>query len=82
MKKNCGQAKNTDGKAVGPWGTTQVQVTLGHNGHTRGATVSPPFDGAPTGRCVVQAFSLLSFPPWEGADTTIPWDVELVQPTK
>jgi hypothetical protein len=82
VKKNCGQAKNSDGKAVGPWGTTQVQVTLGHNGHTRGATVSPPFDGAPTGKCVIQAFSLLSFPPWDGQDTTIPWDVELVQPAK
>jgi hypothetical protein len=82
VKKNCGQAKNSDGKAVGPWGTTQVQVTLGHNGHTRGATVAPPFDGAPSGNCVIQAFSLLSFPPWDGPDTTIPWDVELVQPAK
>ncbi len=82
VKKNCGQAKNTDGKAVGPWGTTQVQVTLGHNGHTKGVTIADPYNGAPTGKCVSQAFSLLSFPPWDGPDTTVPWDVELVQPSK
>ncbi len=82
VKKNCGQAKNTDGKAVGPWGTTQVQVTLGHNGHTKGVSVADPYNGAPTGKCVTQAFSLLSFPPWDGPDTTIPWDVEIVQPSK
>ena len=82
VKKNCGQAKNSDGKAVGPWGTTQVQVTLGHNGHTKGATVSPPFEGTPGGKCVLQAFASLSFSPWDGPDTTIPWDVELVQPSK
>jgi hypothetical protein len=82
VKRNCGEAKNTDGKAVGPWGKTQVQVTLGHNGHVRGVTIADPFNGAPSGNCVLQAFGLLSFPPWDGPDTTIPWDVELVQPSK
>ena len=82
VKKNCGEAKNTDGKAVGPWGKTQVQVTLGHNGHTKGVTIADPYNGAPTGNCVLQAFGLLSFPPWDGPDTTIPWDVELVQPSR
>jgi len=79
-KENCGSAKDEDGKAKGPWGKTTVSVALGHNGHSRGVTIGPPYDGKPTGRCVLQAFANLTFPPWSGPDTQVTWEVELVQP--
>ena len=82
VKANCGSATGSDGKAAGPWGTGTVMVTLGHNGHTKGATVGAPFDGQPPGRCAIQAFSNLTFPPWGGEDTTVSWDIEIPQPAK
>jgi hypothetical protein len=57
-------------------------VNLGHNGHSKGATIPEPFDGKPTGRCAVQAFNNLTFPPWAGADTTVDWEIEIPQPGK
>ena len=80
VKDNCGQAKDSDGKAAGPWGTTKVSVQLGHNGHSVGATIPAPYDGKPTGKCAVQAFANLTFPPWSGPDTTVDVDVEIVKP--
>src|SRR5262249_44746340 len=62
VKANCGQAKDEDGNAKGPWGKTSITITLGHNGHAKGATVPAPYDGQPTGRCAIQAFSNLTFP--------------------
>ncbi len=80
VKDNCGQAKDSDGKATGPWGKTKVSVQLGHTGHSIGATIPAPFDGKPTGKCAVQAFTNLTFPPWSGPDTTVDVDVEIVKP--
>jgi hypothetical protein len=77
---NCGAAKGEDGKATGPWGKTTLTLNLGHNGHPRGVTLDPSFEGKPAGRCITQAFTGLSYPPWRGADTTVQWEVELVQP--
>lgn len=82
VKDNCGQAKDENGKAVGPWGKTTVQVELGHNGHSKGINVPAPFQGKPTGTCVEKAFTNLQFPPWGGSDTTVDWEVELVEPGK
>jgi hypothetical protein len=82
VKEHCGQATDESGKPSGPWGKTTVSVVLGHNGHSKGATVPAPYDGKPTGRCTVQAFSNLTFPPWGGADTTVDWEVEIPQPGK
>ena len=80
VKQNCGGTKDDDGKATGPWGKLDVHVKLGHNGHSQGATVDPPYDGKPVGRCVTNAFSILIFPPFAGPDTTVDWPVELVAP--
>ena len=77
---NCGQARDENGKATGPWGKTKVSLTLGHNGRSKGATVPPPFDGSPSGKCTVAAFKTLYFPPWNGADLTLEWDVEIPEP--
>ena len=82
VKENCGAAKDESGKAPGPWGKVNVSVNLGHNGRSKGASIPSPFDGKPTGRCAVQAFSALTFPPWSGSDTTVDWEVEIVQPGK
>lgn len=80
VKDNCGHAKDDTGKAAGPWGKTKVSVKLGHNGHSKGATVGAPFDGKPTGKCAVAAFANLTFPPWSGPDEMVDWDVEIPQP--
>ncbi len=80
VKENCGSSKDEDGKAPGPWGKVSAAVVLGHNGHSKGVTVGPPYEGTPGGRCILQAFSNLTFPPWSGPDTTVNWDLELVQP--
>jgi hypothetical protein len=80
VKANCGAAKDEDGKATGPWGKATINITLGHNGHTKDVQVPPPYAGKPSGNCVVQAFDNLTFPPWGGADTQVQWDVEIVQP--
>jgi hypothetical protein len=80
VKDHCGAAKDDNGKASGPWGKVTIQVTLGRNGHSKGVTVPPPFEGKPTGKCIVQAFSNLTFPPWAGSDTQVDWDVDVVQP--
>jgi len=82
VKDNCGAAKDDNGKAVGPWGKTTIQVQLGRNGHSKGTTVPAPYQGKPTGNCVEKAFTNLTFPPWQGADTQVDWEVELVEPGK
>jgi hypothetical protein len=80
VKDNCGAAKDENGKATGPWGKATLLVQLGHNGRSKGVTVPPPFEGQPTGRCVEKAFTNLTFPPWGGSDTTVEWEVELLEP--
>jgi hypothetical protein len=80
VKDNCGATKDDNGKALGPWGKTTVQIQLGHNGHSKGITVPSPYQGKPVGDCVERAFSGLHFPPWQGSDTTVDWEVEIVQP--
>lgn len=82
VKEHCGKATDDNGKASGPFGKVTLAIVLGHNGHTKSLTLPPNFDGKPTGKCVNQAFGNLVFPPWAGADATIEWDIELVQPTK
>jgi hypothetical protein len=79
---NCGFATGEDGKAAGPWGKTNVSITLGHNGHTKSVTIPEPFDGKPTGNCAVKAFGNLTFPPWSGPDETIEWPVDIPKPKK
>jgi hypothetical protein len=80
VKDNCGAAKDENGKATGPWGKVNLQIILGHNGHSKTVTVPAPYQGKPVGNCIEMAFTNLSFPPWAGADTQIDWEVELVQP--
>ncbi len=80
VKANCGAAKDDNGNATGPWGKTSITVTLGHNGHAKGATIGSPFDDKPTGRCAVQAFKYLTFAPFAGPDTDVAWDIEIVKP--
>lgn len=82
VKANCGQAKDDNGKASGPWGKATLQVQLGHNGHSKGVTVPSPYQGKPTGNCAEKAFTNLTFPPWSGSDTTVDWEVDLVEPGK
>jgi hypothetical protein len=82
VKGNCGSSTDESGKANGPWGKVTISVNLGHNGHTKGVTVPAPYDGTPSGRCITQAFSSLTFPPWSGSDTTVDQEVELVKPGK
>jgi len=78
---NCGYAKDENGKAVGPWGKATMTVVLGRNGHSKSATISAPYDGKPSGKCAVQAFSNLTFPPWNGPDASLNVDVELTKPS-
>ena len=80
VKVNCGLAAGADGKATGPWGKLTIQVLLGHNGHSKSVVVPEPNASTPSGRCITQAFSTLTFPPWNGQDTQIDWEVELVEP--
>lgn len=80
VKDNCGAAKDETGKATGPWGKLTIQVALGRNGHSKGVTVPAPYDGKAPGKCIMQAFSNLQYPPWAGTDTSIDWEVELVKP--
>lgn len=80
VKDNCGHAKDENGKATGPWGKTTIQVQLQHNGHSGTVTVPPPFTDKPSGKCIEKAFTNLQFPPWAGADTEVPWEVEVVEP--
>ncbi len=79
-KANCGAAKDSDGKAAGPFGKTTVNIVLGRNGHSKNVTLDSSFDGKPAGRCIIQAFTNLTYAPWAGADATTQWEVELVQP--
>lgn len=81
VKQNCGAATDEDGKASGPWGQGSMRLVLGHNGHLKEAAIGSPFEGKPTGRCAVQAFSRLTYPPWAGSDMNLDWPVELVPPT-
>lgn len=80
VNANCGSAKDENGKAVGPWGNATVSLVLGRNGHSKNATIAAPFDGKPSGKCAVQAFSSLTFPPWNGPDTPVAMDVQLTKP--
>jgi hypothetical protein len=80
VSANCGAATDDTGTASGPWGKTTITVKLGHNGHSRGGAVPPPFDGKTTGRCVVQAFTNLIYAPFAGADVDVDWPVEIKKP--
>ncbi len=80
VKANCGLATDETGKPAGPWGKVTISVMLGHNGHSKGATVPAPYDGTPPGRCIAHAFSTLTFPPWGGADTPVDVELELPRP--
>lgn len=80
VKDNCGAVKDDQGKIVGPWGKTTVTVQLGHNGHSKGATLKSPFEGSGVGRCINNAFNNLIYPPFAGADTTLDWEVEVSHP--
>lgn len=82
VKANCGATKDEDGKMIGPWGKVTIKVMLGRNGHTKAVTVPAPYDAKPVGKCISNAFSILAFPPWAGADTEVDWEVELVEPPK
>jgi hypothetical protein len=81
IKGSCGSATDSDGKANGPWGSTKVTVTIGRNGHIRQVAVPSPYDGKPVGDCIVHAFQKGMFPPYAASnDSTVDWDVEVVQP--
>jgi hypothetical protein len=80
VKANCGAATDENGKANGPWGKTSVSVKMGHNGHSKSATIPAPYDGKPSGKCATQAFVNLQYPPFGGPDAVIEWDVEIVKP--
>lgn len=80
VKANCGLSTDDTGKPAGPWGKVTVSVMLGRNGHSKGTTVPAPFDGTPPGRCIMHAFSNLTFPPWGGADTPVDVELEIVKP--
>jgi len=81
VKGSCGKATDDSGQATGPWGQLKASVVLGRNGRIRGVTVPDPYNGKPVGLCIVHAFEKLVFPPYSGAsDTSVDWDVELVQP--
>lgn len=80
VKESCGEAKDDNGLASGPWGKVTIQVMLGRNGHSKGVVVPASHAEKPVGRCIVNAFSNLAFPPWAGQDTQVDWEIELVQP--
>jgi len=82
VKQHCGGALDENGKASGPWGPAKISVKLGHNGRVKEVNVPAPFDGKATGKCTVNAFTGLVFPPFPGGDVTVDWDVEIVQPKK
>lgn len=82
VKENCGGATDDSGEATGPFGKGQVTVTLGWNGHSKGVTVGAPFTDTPPGRCAIQAFSNLTYPPWKGSDKSVDWEIEVVKPSK
>ncbi|MGH7272767.1 MAG: hypothetical protein ACREJ3_20245 [Polyangiaceae bacterium] len=81
VRANCGSATDDDGSATGPWGKTIASVTLGRNGHVQKVTVPAPYDGHPVGKCIVDAFDKIWFPPYAGSsDVVVDWDVEVVKP--
>jgi len=80
VKENCGAAKDETGKATGPWGKVTIQIALGRNGHSKEVTVPAPFEGKASGKCIVQAFTNLQYPPWAGSDESVDWEVEVVKP--
>jgi len=80
VKSNCGGATNDEGVVGGPWGKTTFTVKLGHNGHSKGGTIPAPYDGKPTGNCVVKAFTNVIYAPFAGDDTDVDWPVEIVKP--
>lgn len=82
VKANCGSATDEDGKQSGPWGAATMKLVLGRNGHLKEVTVGAPYDGKPTGRCAIQAFSRLTYPPWAGSDMNVDWPVEIDPPAK
>jgi hypothetical protein len=82
VKGNCGAAKDDTGKATGPWGKVNIQIMLGHNGHSKEVTVPAPYAEKAVGKCIEKAFTNLTFPPWGGADTQVDQEVELVEPGK
>jgi len=80
VKESCGEAKDDNGVASGPWGKVTIQIMLGRNGHSKNVTLPPSHADKPAGKCIANAFSNLAFPPWAGQDTQVDWEVELVQP--
>jgi hypothetical protein len=81
VQSNCGSASDDEGNKTGPWGATTATVVLGRNGRVADVTVPAPYSGKPVGDCVVNSFKKIQFPPYAGSsDTTVTWDVQIVQP--
>jgi hypothetical protein len=81
VRFNCGAASDEDGAKKGPWGATTATIVLGRNGHVHEVTVPPPYSGKPVGDCVVNSFRKIQYPPYNAvSDTSITWDVQILEP--
>lgn len=81
VRANCGSASDDEGAKTGPWGNTTATIVLGRNGHVREVTVPAPYGGKPVGDCVVNSFRKIQYPPYNASsDTSVNWDVQIVEP--
>lgn len=61
----------------GGGGTAKFSLTFGNDGHVKNATVSAPFDENPVGKCALNAMKAVIVPPFDGAEETVEWEVDL-----
>ena len=55
----------------GPTGPGKVKLVFQPSGTVKTATIDPPYDGTPTGECVLKLFVQVTVPPFEGEPVSV-----------
>jgi len=55
----------------GPTGPGKVKLVFQPGGTVKTATIDPPYDGTPTGECVLKLFVQVTVPPFEGEPVAV-----------
>lgn len=61
-----------------PKGMASLTITFGNDGRVKSATVAEPYGEDTTiGKCVLRAMKAVIVPPYQGAEQTLNWEIDL-----
>lgn len=61
-----------------PKGRAAISVTFGNDGHVKSVTIADPYgEDTVVGKCVLRAMRAVIVPPYQGAEQTLNWEIDL-----